>query len=140
MNVLAYILSGLALLLSVQFFVKLPMPPLGFLLVIPKLAAGALSPFWAVIGVAGAVIGWLNQAPWAIPMGILGAVVMIWYVWRNTRDHKGLEDAFGAGWSDQTYGQKALGGVFEDERICKAHMGARYTILDDSWYGSAAAM
>jgi len=101
MVILAYILSGLALLLSVQFFIKLPMPPLGFLLMIPKLAAGALSPFWAVIGVAGAVIGWLYQAPWAIPMGILGAVVMIWYVWRNTRDHKGLEEAFGAGWSDQ---------------------------------------
>jgi len=26
---------------------------------------------------------------------------MIWYVWRCTRDHKGFEDAFGAGWSDQ---------------------------------------
>jgi acetyl esterase/lipase len=34
-------------------------------------------------------------------MGILGAVMMIWYVWRCTRDHNGFEEAFGAGWSDQ---------------------------------------
>jgi len=101
MNVLAYILSGLTLLLSALFFVKLPMPPPGFLLLIPKLLAGALSPLWAVTGVAGAVIGWFYQAPWAIPMGILGAGMMILYIWRCTRDHKGLADAFGAGWSDQ---------------------------------------
>jgi acetyl esterase/lipase len=27
--------------------------------------------------------------------------MMIWYVWRCTRDHKGFEDAFGANWQDQ---------------------------------------
>ena len=101
MNVLAYILSGLTFLMSVLFFVKLPMPPPGFLLLIPKLLAGALSPLWAVMGVAGAVIGWLYQAPWAILMGIFGAGMMILYVWRCTRDHKGFTDAFGAGWRDR---------------------------------------
>jgi hypothetical protein len=30
-------------------------------------------------------------------MGIVGADMMIWYVWRCTWDHKGFEDAFGAG-------------------------------------------
>jgi acetyl esterase/lipase len=40
-------------------------------------------------------------------MGILGAGMMIWYVWRCTRDHKGFEDAFGPGWSDQTPPQQA---------------------------------
>jgi acetyl esterase/lipase len=73
----------------------------------PKLTAGALSPYWAIMGVVGAVIGWVYQGPWAIPMGILGACMMIWYVWRCTRDHKGFEDAFGAGWSDQIPPQQA---------------------------------
>jgi acetyl esterase/lipase len=103
MIILAYILSGLSLLLSVHFFIQLSipsekLPPFG---VVAKLIAGALSPYWAVMGVVGAVIGWAYQALWAIPMGAVGAITMIWYVWGCTRDHKGFEKAFGAGWSDQ---------------------------------------
>jgi acetyl esterase/lipase len=107
MITLAYILSGLSLLMSVLFLIKLPMPPPGFLLLIPKLTAGALSPYWAIMGLVGAVIGWVYQALWAIPMGIVGAGMMIWYVWRCTRDHTGFEDAFGAGWKDQILPQQA---------------------------------
>jgi acetyl esterase/lipase len=77
------------------------------LLLIPKLTAGALSPYWAIMGLVGAVIGWVYQALWAIPMGIVGAGMMIWYVWRCTRDHTGFEDAFGAGWKDQILPQQA---------------------------------
>jgi acetyl esterase/lipase len=69
--------------------------------VLAKLIAGALSPYWAIIGATGAVIGWVYDALWAVPMGIVGAGLMIWYVWRCTRDHKGFEKAFGAGWEDQ---------------------------------------
>jgi acetyl esterase/lipase len=107
MITLAYILSGLSLLMSVLFLIKLPMPPPGFLLLIPKLTAGALPPYWAIMGLVGAVIGWVYQALWAIPMGIVGAGMMIWYVWRCTRDHTGFEDAFGAGWKDQILPQQA---------------------------------
>ena len=107
MIILAYILSGLSLLMSVLFLIKLPMPPPGFLLLIPKLTAGALSPYWAIMGLVGAVIGWVYQALWAIPMGIVGAGMMIWYVWRCTRDHTGFEDAFGTGWKDQILPQQA---------------------------------
>jgi acetyl esterase/lipase len=53
------------------------------------------------MGAVGALIGWVYQALWAIPMGIVGAGMMIWYVWRCTRYHEGFENAFGAGWSDQ---------------------------------------
>jgi acetyl esterase/lipase len=102
MIILATILSGLSLLLSVLFFIQLnipseKLPPFG---VLAKLIAGAFSPYWAVMGVAGAVIGWVYQALWAVPMGILGTGIMIWFIWRCTRDHKGFDDAFGAGWSD----------------------------------------
>jgi acetyl esterase/lipase len=33
--------------------------------------------------------------------------MMIWYVWRCTRDHKGFEKAFGPGWSDQILPEQA---------------------------------
>jgi len=33
--------------------------------------------------------------------------MMLWYVWRCTRDHKGFEKAFGSGWEDQIPPQQA---------------------------------
>jgi acetyl esterase/lipase len=107
MITLAYILSGLSLLMSVLFLIQSPKPPYGFMVLLPKLIASALSPYWAIMGAVGAVIGWIYQAFWAIPMGIVGAGMMIWYVWRCTRDHKGFENAFGADWSDQILPEQA---------------------------------
>ncbi len=106
MITLAYILSGLSLLMSVLFLIHLK-HPLGWIVLFPKLIAGALSPYWAIIGAVGALIGWVVQALWAIPMGIVGAGTMVWYVWRCTRDHNGFEKAFGAGWSDHIPPQQA---------------------------------
>jgi acetyl esterase/lipase len=106
MIALAYILSGLSLLMSALFVIRLKFPQ-GFFVLPFKGTAGALSPYWAIMGAVGAVIGWMYQALWAIPMGIVGAGMMIWYVWRCTRDHKGFEKAFGAGWSDQILPQQA---------------------------------
>jgi acetyl esterase/lipase len=100
MIALATILSGLSLLMSVLFLIKLE-SPFGWIVFLPKLTAGALSLFWAIMGTVGAVIGWVYQGLWAIPMGILGAGMMVCYVWRVTRDHNGFEKAFGTGWSDQ---------------------------------------
>lgn len=107
MKTLAYILSGLSLLMSVLFLVRSPRPPFGFIVMLLKLAGGALSPYWAIMGIVGAVIGGIVHALRAIPMGIVGAGAMIWYVWRCSRDHEGLEDAFGAGWQDRVLPQQA---------------------------------
>jgi acetyl esterase/lipase len=107
MNILAYILSGLSLLMSVLFLIKLPMPPPGFVLLIPKLTAGALSPYWAIMGAVGAIFGGISGAYWAIPMGIVGAGMMSWFVWRCAQDHNGFEKAFGASWSDQISPEQA---------------------------------
>jgi acetyl esterase/lipase len=100
MITLAYILSGISLLMSILLLIHLR-APLGWLLVFLKLPAGALSPVWVIMGLVGAVLGWAYQALWAIPMGVFGAGVMIWYVWRCTRDHQGFENAFGNHWKDQ---------------------------------------
>jgi acetyl esterase/lipase len=107
MTILAYVLSGLSLLMGVLFHIQPKTFMVKTFALIPVLAAGALSPYWAIIGAAGAVIGWIYQAYWAIPMGFLGAGMMIWFVWRCTRDHKGFDKAFGAGWSNQILPEQA---------------------------------
>ena len=101
MITLAYILAGLSLLMSLLFLLQSPTPPLGFIVALSKLTAGALSPYWAIMGVIGALIGWVYQALWAIPLGTVGAGMMIWYVWQCARAHRGFESAFGAGWSEK---------------------------------------
>ena len=86
--------------MSALFLVN-PKVSRGFLFVWLPLTAGALSPYWAIIGIAGAAIGWTYQALWTVPMGFAGAVIMIWYALECTRNHKGFEQAFGEHWSDQ---------------------------------------
>jgi acetyl esterase/lipase len=100
MEILAYILSGLSLLMAAMFLVK-PRVSIGFLLVWFPLIAGALSLFWAILGVAGTVIGAFYGAFWTIPIGVSGALVMIVYILRCARDQKGFEKAFGSSWKDR---------------------------------------
>jgi len=106
MIILATILSCISLLMSVLFLVRLKEPsPVMF----AKLFAGALSPIWAIFGAAGAAIGWIYQAIWVVPLGAVGTGMMLWYLWRCTKDHKGFEKAFGSGWSEQINTQQAKG-------------------------------
>lgn len=100
MTTLAYLLSGLSLLMGVLLVIRMKNPA-GWLLMAPKSAAGALSPYLAVMGLAGAVLGWESEAYWTIPAGLVGASMTISYYWRCTSDHPGFERAFGADWSDQ---------------------------------------
>jgi acetyl esterase/lipase len=101
MTILAYLLSGLSLLMAVLLVMPQPKFPLSFWLLLLKLPAGALSAYWAIMGAVGATIGGISGAYWAIPVGILGAIIMSWYVWRCTQGHNGFTQAFGADWSDQ---------------------------------------
>ena len=99
MNILAYIFSGISLMMS-GFFLLRPSTKLLMVLFLPLIAA-ALSPLWAIFGVIGAVLGWVSGAIWAMPLGIIGAVWMTWYIWVATRDHNGFDNAFGPDWQDQ---------------------------------------
>ena len=100
MEFLVFFLSGLSLFMSGLILINLK-HPYGWFVIWPKLAASALSPYWAIISTIGAILGWLFQAVWAIPMGIVSAGIMIVYVWRCTRNHDGLDKAFGVNWADQ---------------------------------------
>lgn len=105
MIILAYVLSGFSLLMCLLFLVT-PRVQLGFLAWFP-LITGALSPLWAVLGVIGAVIGWFYQAIWAIPIGLIGAGIMIFYIWRCTQEHQGFEKAFSHDWSTLIHPEQA---------------------------------
>jgi len=105
MIILATILSGLSLLISAFFLLK-PKVEYLFILFLPIFAA-ALSPIWAILGVVGAVLGWVSGATWAVPMGLLGAGWMSLYIWRCTRGHEGFEKAFGPGWQEQILPEQA---------------------------------
>jgi acetyl esterase/lipase len=104
MIILATILSSLSLLLSVLFKIRLKIINIIFMI---RLAVAALSPYWAILGLVGAILGWVSGAPWAVLMGIISAGMVVWFVWRCTRDHKGFEKAFGAHWSDQISPEQA---------------------------------
>jgi acetyl esterase/lipase len=97
---LACALTSLSLLMGALLLIRLKMP-WGFYLLPLKMMAVALSPFLAVIGLIGAAIGWFYQSFWAVPVGVIGAGVMIVYVWRVTRDQNGFAAAFGAAWSQR---------------------------------------
>jgi acetyl esterase/lipase len=99
MATLATTLSGISFLFSALIFLKLKSPQ-GWFFIVPKIVILALSPYWAIIGAIGAVLGVVYQVIWAIPMGIVGAILMIWYVWGCTRNHNGFENAFGIDWPD----------------------------------------
>jgi acetyl esterase/lipase len=104
--ILAYIFSSLSLLMSVLLFIRVK-APWGFILLTFKSVAMGLSRFWALMGAVGAIVGLVFQVLWTVPIGIVGTIIMTIFVWRCTRDHKGFENAFGAGWSAQIQPEQA---------------------------------
>jgi acetyl esterase/lipase len=111
MTIIIYFLSGLPLLMSMFIFSKLKSPR-GWYFIIPKIITLALSPYWVIIGVAGAILGIIYQAIWAIPIGIIGAILNAWYIWGCARAHNGFEDAFGADWAEKLQPEQ-IGGMLK---------------------------
>jgi acetyl esterase/lipase len=72
--------------------------PLGFMALFPKLAAGALSPLWCLLGLTGAILGWMSRAPLAVGAGGLAALGMAAYILAVIHPRSNFEEAFGAGW------------------------------------------
>jgi len=81
-------------------FLKNKMPG-GFALWIPKLLAGALTPFAILAGAAGTVFGLLTGAPLTVMAGIFGTAASARFLNRATASHNGFEIAFGPDWERQ---------------------------------------
>ena len=97
MIIVAYVLSFLCLLLNCSMFVRLK-PPFSFFFVMFPLAAGNLSPFLVILGLAGAGLGWLAHAPVAIAAGLLSAGISVTYIALATTPQPGFDLAFGKDW------------------------------------------
>lgn len=144
MTIAAYTLATLSLLMSVLLFLRIQAPR-GFMIWFPKLAAGALSPLWAICGVLGLVFGLIGQAPLAVLAGLIGMGCMSWYIRKVTQSRPGFEMVFGnqgkrheAGWLPRRW----MGLLLEPDRAqscLKANVpfwtipGSERELLCDIW-------
>ncbi|MGD8398270.1 MAG: alpha/beta hydrolase [Anaerolineae bacterium] len=96
----AWLLSGVSLALGALHFVHLR-TLWGLSLWVPKMLAGALSPWLAVLGAVGALLGAAGRAPLAIAAGIGGAWASARYVWRTVTALGDFERAFGLRWAER---------------------------------------
>lgn len=95
--IVAYFLAFLALGLSVLFFVPFRRAT-GRPFIGPKLIGQSLSPYVALMGVAGAVLGALSGTYAPLVAGLTGAGAATFYVTRVVAPHDGFARAFGPGW------------------------------------------
>lgn len=101
MTLIAYLLSFLSLLLNITLFIHLK-PPYNFMLLwLPQLAHHALSPFLVVIGIFGAGLGLIYDAPVAVIAGLLGAGISALYIWKVLQSRPDLTGAFETDWHDK---------------------------------------
>jgi hypothetical protein len=66
-----------------------------------KLTAGALSPFLALAGSLGALLGLLRRDPKSTAAGLYAAILATRHIRRVTASHHGFERAFGPGWASR---------------------------------------
>ncbi|HSJ57362.1 MAG TPA: alpha/beta hydrolase [Anaerolineae bacterium] len=110
----AWLLAGVSVVAGALHFVQLRTSH-GLGLWFAKILAEALSPWLALMGAAGALLGCLGRAPLAVLAGISGAWASARYVRRTVGSAADLERAFGARWQ---------------ERVPEAH---RARMLDRRW-------
>ena len=99
MKIAAYLLSFLCLLLNGTLFIRLS-PPYNFYLVAFQLFAVGLAPILAVLGAAGALLGWYSGAPVAAAAGLLSAIISIASIFLISAPQPDLATAFGDSWED----------------------------------------
>ena len=99
MMIAAYLLSFLCLLLAGCLFVRLN-PPYNFYFFMFQMVAGGLTPFLAILGGIGAILGWLSHALAAFWAGILGSAIRLLYCVGHCTS-TGLRDGLRRGMGDQ---------------------------------------
>jgi acetyl esterase/lipase len=97
----AYLLSFLCLLLNASLFVR-ARPPISYIFAFMlQLVATDLSPFLALMGLVGAGLGWVYNAPIAVAAGLLGAAISVIYIALVTVRQPGFDLAFGKDWESR---------------------------------------
>jgi hypothetical protein len=73
----------------------------GLPLMLFKVFGAALAPLIGFLGLLGSVLGFFVDSPWAMTIGILGALLSAYHIWIVTAPHNGFEQAFGPDWEDR---------------------------------------
>ncbi len=94
MMIIAYLLSFVCLLLNATLFVRIK-PPYGWFL---HMLDNALAPFLVVVGLFGAGLGWLSDAPIAFVAGLVGAAISVVYIALVIVPQPSFDLAFGKDW------------------------------------------
>jgi acetyl esterase/lipase len=97
MNILAYFLAFVALLLNASLFLRLR-PPWSFMVAAFQIVAVDFSPFLIILGLAGAALGWLEEAPVAVAAGLLAAAISATYIYLVVAPQPSFDLAFGDDW------------------------------------------
>ncbi len=106
MNTASYFLAVIPFIMSVLLIVR-NKAPLGFIGLFPKLAAGALSPWWFLMGLAGAILGGLAGNVWTLAIGGISTGFMAWYVWKAVTVPADFGSAFGSDWQSRLAGPRS---------------------------------
>ncbi len=100
MKKIAHFLAFLAAGLSTLYFFRVRSArDIG--LAFPKLIAGAISPFMAVLGLLGAVLGFFARAPLALAAGLFGLWSSARHVWKVVSAAADFAPAFGPDWAER---------------------------------------
>jgi acetyl esterase/lipase len=98
MKTLARMLSVGSAVLSALTLVRVRTPWQMVLVFLPKLVAGACSPFLALAGGVGALLGLVRKDPAAAIGGVVGAVLAARHVARVTAPHDAFAQTWGPDW------------------------------------------
>ncbi|MDJ0756862.1 MAG: alpha/beta hydrolase [Ardenticatenaceae bacterium] len=96
----AYILSFVCLLLNGLLLIRLN-PPYNFYIFVFQILVGGLAPVLVLVGLSGAVLGWVSLAWIPVIAGCLGAAISVVYISLVTAPQPGFEDAFGENWENK---------------------------------------
>jgi acetyl esterase/lipase len=116
MIIAAYILSFLCLALNLCLFVRLKVPAIYIFAFLIQPITVAITPFLLLLGLVGAGLGWLAQAPIAVAAGLLGALLSAFYIAGVNQNQPVFEPAFGKDWKDSIPPSRAA-------RMLKTHLG-----------------
>ena len=108
MKAIARILAFLSFASSVLLFFRPRSPAQNLSLGILKIVAGTLSPYLALVGVAGSALGLLTRAPWTAALAAIGAFLFARHVRAVTAPHDGFARTFGADWQGPIPPQREL--------------------------------
>jgi acetyl esterase/lipase len=130
LEIAALILGFLSLLAGICLNIKFPPGILGGIFWIPKLLAGAWSPFLAFAGILGATAGLISQNYLAAVAGLLGAILEYRHITLVTVDTDHFSRVFGPDWESRTNPSREVKNIRKRYQLIQPQAPEARGILD----------